>query len=114
MSRIALGDLAGAGADARRGASAYEEIPSLDTDESFEWSCCYALLAGWAGKEGSGVSDAEGQAAADEAMALLRKTDDNGCRWVRFRTVPSLEPLRKREDFQKLLKVEQKAPDKPK
>ncbi len=47
-------------------------------------------------------------------MALLRKTYDNGCRWVRFRTVPSLEPLRKREDFQKLLKVEQKAPDKPK
>jgi hypothetical protein len=71
-------------------------------------------LVGLAGKDGSGVSAAEGQAEADKAMALLRKAFDLGYRNARFRTEPSLDPLRRREDFQKPLEeLEKKSPAKP-
>ena len=115
LNRIALGDYAGAAADARRGASAYDEIPGRRGLQYFDSSSCHALLVGLAGKDGSGVSAAEGQAEADKAMALLRKAFDLGFRNARFRTEPSLDSLRQREDFQKLLaELEQKSAAKPK
>ncbi len=73
-----------------------------------------ATLAGLAGRDG-GVSAAEGKAEADQAMALLRKAVGMGYRDAsRFRTDSALDPLRQREDFQKLLQeLEQKSAAKP-
>jgi hypothetical protein len=63
------------------------------------------LLAGQAGKAGSGVG-----AYADKAMVLLRKAFDLGSRIGRFRTKPSVDSLRPRENFQNLLAaLEQKS-----
>jgi hypothetical protein len=72
------------------------------------------LLAGLAGQDGAGVSAAQGEAEADQAMALLRKTVGMGYRNPGIRTDSTLDPLRKREDFKKLLEeLEQKSPAKP-
>ena len=73
-----------------------------------------ATLAGLAGRDG-GVSAAEGKAEADQAMTLLRKAVGIGYRDpVAFRTDSALDPLRQREDFQKLLQeLEQKSAAKP-
>ena len=64
----------------------------------------------------AGVSAAEGKAEADQAMAVLRKAVDMGYRDASgFRTDSALDPLRRREDFKKLIgEVEAKSPAKPK
>ena len=62
------------------------------------------MLAGLGGSDGSGVSAAEAKTHADQPMALLRKLVDGGFREPgRFRTESALDPLRKREDFKKLI-----------
>ena len=74
------------------------------SEDTFNEGCCHALLAGLAGRDGAGVPAADGQAEADQAMALLRKTVGTGYRDAfAFQTDPALDPLRRREDFQKLL-----------
>jgi hypothetical protein len=63
------------------------------------------------------VSAAEGKAHADQAMALLRKAVDAGfgAAFDEVRNEGALDPLREREDFQKLLTdLEQKSAAKPK
>ena len=61
------------------------------------------------------MSAAEGKAEADQAMALLAKAVGIGYRDpVASRTDSALDPLRQREDFQKLLQeLEQKSAAKP-
>jgi eukaryotic-like serine/threonine-protein kinase len=115
LARRDLGDPAGAAADARRALSLYDGVPSRDGDDLFHTACCRAALAGLAGNDGSGVSAAEAKPEADQAMALLRKAVDMGYRnAAKFRTESALDPLRKREDFQKLLQeVETPPPAKP-
>ena len=51
----------------------------------FHMACCHAALAGLAGRDGTGVSAAEGKAEADQAMALLRKAVD----WATATSAPS-------------------------
>jgi serine/threonine protein kinase/tetratricopeptide (TPR) repeat protein len=115
LNRIALGEDARAAADARRGASAFEEAPERWGTIYFLSSCCHAQLAGLAGKAGSGVPAAEGPAEADKAMVLLRKAFDLGFRNSQYRTEPSLGPFRRREDFEKLLaELEPKSAARPK
>ncbi len=72
-------------------------------------------LAGLAGRDGSGVSAAEGRPAADRAMAMLRKAIDAGHRDpTEFRATDALDPLREREDFKKLVaELEKPSPAKP-
>jgi hypothetical protein len=70
----------------------------------FETACCHATLAGLAGKDGSGVPAADGQAEGDKAMDLLRKAVGAGYRNLRdLRTDAGLNALRQRGDFQALL-----------
>jgi hypothetical protein len=63
--------------------------------------------------EGAGVSAAEGTAAADRAMALLRNAVDEGRRdLTEFRAADALDALHEREDFKKLLaELEKPSPD---
>ena len=89
LARRALGDPAGAAADARRALSLFEGLPSRSGEDSFEEGCCHALLAGLAGQDGAGVSAAEGKAETDQAMALLRKTVGMG-----YRDAPASGPTR--------------------
>ncbi len=108
-----LGDSTGGAADTRRALGLYDGLKARAGEEQFETACCRAALAGLAGRDGAGVSAAEGRAEADQAMALLRKAVDTGYRnAAAFRTEPALNSLRKREDFQKLLdELETKSPD---
>src|SRR5262249_6088870 len=73
-ARRALGAPAGAAADARRALSLFEGLPSRSSQDLFEEGCCHAALAALAGRDGAGISAAEGEAETAQAMALLRKT----------------------------------------
>ncbi len=116
LARRALGDPAGAAADVRRALGLYEGLPSRSANEWFETACCHAALASLAGRDGAGVSAAEGTAEADQAMALIRKAVGMGYRdGEAFRTDSALDPIRDREDFKKLLaELEKTSPAKPK
>ena len=111
----ALGDPAGAASDVRRALGLYDGLSERSNDEWFHTACARATLAGLAGRDGAGVSAAEGKAEADQAMALLRKAVDMGyLDAVAVRTDSALDPLRQREDFKKLLtELEQKSAAKP-
>jgi tetratricopeptide (TPR) repeat protein len=114
LARGASGDPAGAAADARRALALYRGLPSPSGEDLFNEGCCHALLAGLAGRDGTGVSAADGKAEADQAMEVLRKTAGMGHRDPRFRTDSTLEPLRQREDFKKLVEeLEKPLPAKP-
>jgi eukaryotic-like serine/threonine-protein kinase len=115
LARRALGDPAGAATDARRALSLFEGLPSRSSEDLFEEGCCHAALAALAGRDGAGVSAAEGKAEADRAMALLRKTVGHGYRDASgLRTDSALDPFREREDFKKLLgELERPSPAKP-
>ena len=94
------------------------DSPTLSEGEgwaAFSIACAHAALAGLAGQEGTGVSAAQGEDHAAQAMALLRKAFD-GLRDIRnYRTEGALDPLCEREDFKKLLtELEQKSAAKPK
>ena len=80
----------------------YDGLSERSNDEWFHDGLRRATLAGLAGRDGAGVSAAEGKAEADQAMALLRKAVGMGYRdAVAVRTDSALDPLRQREDFQK-------------
>ena len=78
----------------------------------FEVACCHAALAGLAGRAGSGVPAAEGEAEAAKAMEWLRKAIANGYRNTNeLRIESALDPLRDRPDFKKLMgDLEKKSP----
>jgi hypothetical protein len=79
-------------------------LPVQHGISSFFIACSHAALAGLAGQEGAGVSDAEGKFQASQAMGLLKKAVDMGYRDAAgFRTESALDPLREREDFKNLL-----------
>jgi serine/threonine-protein kinase len=104
---LALGDLgerAGAAADGRRALTLFDGLPSRSGEEWFETACCHAALLGLAGRDGAGVSAAEGEEEATRAMGLLLKAVGLGYRDANgFRTESALDPLRARADFQLLM-----------
>jgi hypothetical protein len=116
LARAGLGDASGAAADVRRALGLYDGLSERSDDEWFHTACARATLAGLAGRDGAGVSAAEGKAEAEQAMALLRKAVGMGYLDAgAVRTDSALDPFRQREDFQKLLQeVEQKSAAKPK
>jgi serine/threonine protein kinase/tetratricopeptide (TPR) repeat protein len=114
LARRGSGDPAGAAADARRALALYQGLPSRAAEESFDEGCCHALLGGLAGRDGAGVSAGQGEAETAQAMAVLRKAVGMGYRDPRFQTDSTLDPLRQREDFRKLLaEVENQSAAKP-
>ena len=78
-------------------------------------ACSHAAFVGLADHAEAGVSAAEASREADVAMALLKKAVSRGYgSAAAFRTEDALDPLRKREDFNKLVEeLEKPAPAKP-
>jgi eukaryotic-like serine/threonine-protein kinase len=99
-----LGDTAGAAADVRRAMQLSEGLPPRYVRYLFEKACSHAALASLAGRAGSGVSAAEGEAAAARAMQWLRRAVAVGYRNTNeLRIESALDPLRDRPDFQALM-----------
>jgi serine/threonine-protein kinase len=99
-----LGDPAGATADARRAVRLSEGLPPRTVRYLFEKACSHATLAGLAGRAGSGVTAAEGEAAAARAMHWLRRAVAVGYRNANeVRGESALDPLRSRDDFRLLM-----------
>jgi eukaryotic-like serine/threonine-protein kinase len=110
LTRSDLGDPAGADDDVRRALSLCVGLPPRSGYE-FETACCHAVLAGLAGRPGSGVSADEGQAAADRAMEWLRRAVAMGYRNTNeIRIESALDPLRSRDDF-RLIMMDLNFPD---
>ncbi len=97
-----LGDPAGAAADLRRALGLYDL--TKDSPGFFEAAGCSAALAGLAGRAGSGVSAAEGNAAAARAVEKMRQAVSFEYRNVnQLRTESAFDPLRSRDDFRLLM-----------
>jgi hypothetical protein len=102
--RSDMNDPAGAAAAWKRACAHHGALKSLSGADRFLLACCHAGLAGLAGRNGSGVSVAEGAVEAAEAMAVLRQALTMGFRNPdAYRTESALDPLRNRPDFRELL-----------
>src|SRR5262249_28016221 len=75
-----------------------------DSEDRFERSRALALLAGLAAEAKSGMTAAEAKAFADQAVAALQDAVKAG--WTRAEELkePDFDALRKRDDFQRLVK----------
>jgi hypothetical protein len=81
-----------------------EQLPELTPRDYYNLACYRALLAGVATEAGAGMTAEEGKATAEQALAALRQAVAAGFGSVaRVRTDASLDTLRPREEFQKLL-----------
>jgi serine/threonine-protein kinase len=104
LAKGGLGNPSGAAADLRRALGLCNGLPPRSDDELFETACCHAALVALTGRAGSGVSAAEGRAAADRAMEWLRRAVATGYRNADvFRIEEALDPLRGRDDFRLLM-----------
>jgi serine/threonine-protein kinase len=109
----ALGDSAGAAADAHRAVAIFDALPPASGERWFLSACAHAALAGMADVHGSGVSAAEAAPEAEKAVALLREAVGLGYRNLdAFRHEDALDPLRGRDDF-KLLMMDLAFPAEP-
>jgi serine/threonine protein kinase/tetratricopeptide (TPR) repeat protein len=98
-----LGDFALAASAFRQALSMCENLAEWPQC-LYETACCHAALAGLAGRPESGVSAAEGQREADEAMKWLGRAVAKGYRnRNQFRIESAFDSLRKRQDFNALL-----------
>jgi serine/threonine-protein kinase len=99
-----LGHPAEAAADLRRALALWNKARAADRETRFERSRALALLAGLAADEKAGVSAAEAGAFADQAVAALRDALEAG--WTQSEQLKEadFDALRKRADFQKLMK----------
>jgi eukaryotic-like serine/threonine-protein kinase len=67
-------------------------------------ACAESLLSAAAAEAGSGLTDAEGRAAADKAMDTLRRCVAAGWRDAGYMLLDTaLTPIRSRPDFQSLV-----------
>ncbi len=97
------GRFAEAAAANRQATHLGEGLPNLTERDLFELACGRAIQAGLAGKDGSGVPAAAASTEADKAMDLLRQAVAAGHQNLYdLRTDARLDPLRQRDDFQKL------------
>ena len=94
-----------AAASVRRARGLYLSLEPLASTEWAELAASHALLAGLAGKEGSGVTSDEGRAEAVAAVEALRKAVADGYRDRQaINNDPMFAALRQRDDFQRLIK----------
>ena len=99
-----LDDTAGAADDSRRALRQCDGLLSRWGRHVFETACCHATLAGLVGRTGWGVSVAEGEEAAAQAMEWLGRAVADGYRNTNeLRIESALDPLRDRPDFKKLM-----------
>jgi tetratricopeptide (TPR) repeat protein len=103
-SRIRFGQDAEAALDLRRALKLWAKDRAADTNKLFEKGHAFALLAGLAKDPKSGVTTAEAATFADQAVANLQDAIKAG--WAQRDELkePDFDPLRGREDFQKLVK----------
>jgi eukaryotic-like serine/threonine-protein kinase len=92
------------------------QLPTLSARNHYNLACCHAQLAAIAAEAGSGMTAEQGAAEAERAIASLRQAIAAGFDGIgRLRSDAALDPLRSREDFQKLVKELEakvsKAPD---
>jgi serine/threonine-protein kinase len=81
------------------------ELPTLSLEARYDLACDQALLATLAKGKASGLTAAEGQAAADISLETLRQAVASGyANLARLRTDTDLDVLRSRPEFEKLLK----------
>jgi serine/threonine protein kinase/tetratricopeptide (TPR) repeat protein len=107
---VRFGQPSKAAADLRRAVELWAKVPGPDPEDQFERSRALALLAGLGGVAKSGVTTAEAARFADQAVSSLRDAFSAGWGWPDELKEPDFDPLRKREDFKKLLaEVEAKA-----
>jgi serine/threonine-protein kinase len=91
----------------------YERLSILEPIDCYNLACGNATLAGIAIGPGSGMTSAEGQAAAERAMEWLHRAVARGYRNVALmQRDPYLNPVRSRPDFQ-LLMMDLEFPDDP-
>jgi hypothetical protein len=82
-----------------------KQLPTLTPSNYYILACCHAQLAGVAADARSGLMAEEGKAETERAMGALKQAVAAGFNAVaRLRSDASLDPLRSREDFQKLAK----------
>ena len=109
LKRLALArqksdKIAAATADCRRALELFGALTTRPPDLLVEMAGCQALLSVLAGKRGAGVSPKEGVDATAEALRLLHQAIAAGyANRDGLASDGSLDPLRQREDFKKLL-----------
>jgi serine/threonine protein kinase/tetratricopeptide (TPR) repeat protein len=104
LARRDMGDPTGTAADAQRALELYEGLPSRKGEELFETACCHAVLSMLAGREGSGIPVTDGPPESAKAIEILSAAIKQGYRNpYAYRGETALDPLRKRDDFKKLL-----------
>jgi eukaryotic-like serine/threonine-protein kinase len=100
LTRLVLGDVAGAMADTRRALQIWDGIPARTGEHWFETACCHATLSALAARGPAGNPAGESSAEAAEAMALLKQAVRLDFREVaRYKDEAALDGLRDREDF---------------
>jgi serine/threonine-protein kinase len=98
---------------ARESVAIMERLSVLEPVDCYNLACGYANLAGIAALPGSGMTRAEGLAAAEQAMQWLHRAVARGYRNVAvMKPDHDLDPLRSRPDFQ-LLMMDLEFPDEP-
>jgi len=113
QARLASAEPGGAVTDWRLAAASFEATPPDQPEAVFVEACCHAMLAGAAGRPGTGVPSGEGPVEAERAMGMLRRAVSMGFRDAgRYRIDPALAPLRDRDDF-RLLIMDLVMPDRP-
>ena len=102
-ARVRAGQPAEAGADLRRSVELWARVPNLNIERKLERARALALRAGLGQDPKSGVTAAEAASRADRSVAALRDAVSTG--WARRDELkePDFDPLRGREDFQKLV-----------
>jgi hypothetical protein len=93
-----------AAADLRRALKLWAGTKDADAEDRFEQARAQAVLAGLGADPKSGVTAAEAAAFADQAVTGLQDANQTG--WINVAELkePDFDPLRKRADFQKLVK----------
>jgi hypothetical protein len=91
-----------AAADLRRSLQFWSGLKDVDVDARVDRASALALLAGLGGDPKSGVTAAEGNTFADQAVAALRDAVQAGWRAAGTLKEPDFDALRKRDDFRKL------------
>jgi hypothetical protein len=106
------GHPAEATADLRRALAQWDKLESPHAQTRFERARALALLAGLGGDAKSGVTASEAAAFADQAVTALRDAVQAG--WAQGDELkePDFDPLRRRDDFKKLLaELEKQSPN---
>jgi tetratricopeptide (TPR) repeat protein len=116
-AHVLAGQPAEAAGDLRRAIELWAKDPAPPMVDRFEHARALALLAGLAGDAQSGVPAAEATAFRDQAVAALRDAVKAGWSQADELKEPYFDALRKRDDFQELVKglaVKAAAGDQPK